>query len=148
MALSRPIGWLRDQRGDAVGLATADPLFQDGETKPTGYVATYSPVFTAEQVQQESKETSMALSNRDCRHGRQIGKCADCDLDHMEMAADAEARRVDELTALRKQDTELIRKLVEALESSHATLWEEDDDPSRPANAAITAGRARLESKP
>ena len=45
----------------------------------------------------------MALSNRDCRHGRQIGKCADCDLDHMEMAADAEARRVDELTALRKQ---------------------------------------------
>ena len=35
----------------------------------------------------------MALSDRDCRHGRQIGKCADCDLDHMEMAADAEARR-------------------------------------------------------
>ena len=78
MALSRPIGWLRDQRGDAVGLATADPLFQGGETKPTGYVATYSPVFTAEQVQQEIKEASMALS-RDCRHGRQIGKCADCD---------------------------------------------------------------------
>ena len=41
----------------------------------------------------------MALSDRVCRHGRQIGKCADCDLDHMEMAADAEARRVDELTA-------------------------------------------------
>ena len=40
MALSRPIGWLRDQRGDAVGLATADPLFQGGETEPTGYVAT------------------------------------------------------------------------------------------------------------
>ena len=51
---------------------------------------------------QESKEASMALSDRDCRHGRQIGKCADCALDHMEMAADAEARRVDELTALRK----------------------------------------------
>ena len=47
------------------------------------------------------KGASMALSNRDCRHGRQIGKCADCDLDYMEMAADAEARRVDELTALR-----------------------------------------------
>ena len=90
----------------------------------------------------------MALSDRDCRHGRQIGKCADCDLDHMEMAADAEARRVDELTALRKQDTELIRQLVEALENSNATLWEEDDDPSRPARAAITAGRARLEGKP
>ena len=63
MALSRPIGWLRDQRGDAVGLATADPLFQGGETKPTGYVATYSPVFTAEQVQQAIKEASMALSD-------------------------------------------------------------------------------------
>ena len=90
----------------------------------------------------------MALSDRDCRHGRQIGKCADCDLDHMEMAADAEARRVDELTALRKQDTELIRQLVEALENSHATLWEEEDDPECPAHAAIAAGRARLESKP
>ena len=90
----------------------------------------------------------MALSDRDCRHGRQIGKCADCDIDHMEMAADAEARRVDELTALRKQDTELIRQLVEALENSNAALWEEDDDPSRPAHAAITAGRARLEGKP
>ena len=90
----------------------------------------------------------MALSNRDCRHGRRIGKCADCDIDHMEMAADAEARRVDELTALRKQDTELIRQLVEALENSHATLWEEEDDPERPARAAITAGRARLEGKP
>lgn len=148
MALSRPIGWLRDQRGDAVGLATADPLFQGGETKPTGYVATYSPVFTAEQVRQEIKEVSMALSNRDCRHGRQIGKCADCDLDYMEMAVDAEARRGDELTALREQDTELIRQLVEALENSNATLWEEDDDPSRQAHAAITAGRARLEGKP
>ena len=148
MALSRPIGWLRDQRGDAVGLATADPLFQGGETKPTGYVATYSPVFTAEQVQLAIKEASMALSDRDCRHGRQIGKCADCALDHMEMAADAEARRVDELTALRKQDTELIRQLVDALENSHATLWEEEDDPGRPAHAAITAARARLESKP
>ena len=49
---------------------------------------------------------------------------------------------------VRKQDTELIRKLVEALENSHATLWEEEDDPERPAHAAIAAGRARLESKP
>ena len=62
--------------------------------------------------------------------------------------AQAEARRVDELTALRKQDTELIRELVEALENSNATLWEEEDDPSRPAHAAIAAGRVRLESKP
>lgn len=153
MALSRPIGWLRDQRGDAVGLATADPLFQDGETKPTGYVATYSPVFTAEQVQQEIKEASMALSDRDCRHGRQIGKCADCDLDHMEMAADAEARRVDELTALRKQDTELIRQMVEALECNG-----EPDDPGHRCshcddyvdrNSVLRkVARARLEGKP
>ena len=47
-----------------------------------------------------------------------------------------------------KQDTALIRQLVEALENSHATLWEEEDDPERPAHAAIAAGRARLESKP
>ena len=141
MALSRPIGWLRDQRGDAVGLATADPLFQGGETKPTGYVATYSPVFTAEQVQQAIKEASMALSNRDCRHGGQIGKCADCDLDHMEMAADAEARRVDELTALRKQDEALIRQMLEALEKVDQAM------PFPVARQAITAARARLGEK-
>ena len=47
-----------------------------------------------------------------------------------------------------KQDTALIRQMLEALENSHATLWEEDDDPSRPAHAAITAARARLEGKP
>ena len=85
----------------------------------------------------------MALS-RDCRHGRQIGKCADCDLDHMEMAADAEARRVDELTALRKQDTALILQLVEALEGSIAITMGKIDL----RNAAITAARARLEGKP
>ena len=49
---------------------------------------------------------------------------------------------------VRKQDTALIRQLVEALENSNATLWEEEDDPSRPAHAAITAARARLEGKP
>ena len=153
MALSRPIGWLRDQRGDAVGLATADPLFQGGETKPTGYVATYSPVFTAEQVQQEIKEASMALSDRDCRHGRQIGKCADCDLDHMEMAADAEARRVDELTALRKQDEALLQAALDSL-----TCTGESDDPGHRCghcddyvdrNGQVRAAlRARLGGKP
>ena len=86
----------------------------------------------------------MALSDRDCRHGRQIGKCADCDLDHMEMAADAEARRVDELTALRKQDTELIRQLVDALYGSIAITRDRIDR----RNAAIAAARARLEGKP
>lgn len=49
---------------------------------------------------------------------------------------------------VRKSDEALIRQLVVALENSNATLWEEDDDPSRPAHAAITAGRARLEGKP
>ena len=49
---------------------------------------------------------------------------------------------------VRKQDDALILQLVEALETTNATLWEEDDDPSRPAHAAITAARARLEGKP
>ena len=89
------------------------------------------------------KGGSMALS-RDCRHGRQIGKCADCDLDHMEMAADAEARRVDELTALRKQDTELIRQLVDALDGAIAITMGKIDL----RNAALAAARERLESKP
>ena len=47
-----------------------------------------------------------------------------------------------------KQDDALILQLVEALENSHATLWEEEDDPERPVHAAIAAGRARLEGKP
>ena len=86
----------------------------------------------------------MALSDRDCRHGRQIGKCADCALDHMEMAADAEARRVDELTALRKQDTELIQQLVEALGVATTPLAKDRQE----VLSAITAARARLEGKP
>ena len=95
----------------------------------------------------------MALSNRDCRHGRQIGKCADCDLDHMEMAADAEARRVDELTALRKQDEALMQAALDAL-----TCTGESDDPGHRCghcddyvdrNGQVRAAlRARLESKP
>ena len=95
----------------------------------------------------------MALSDRDCRHGRQIGKCADCDLDHMEMAADAEARRVDELTALRKQDTELMQAALDAL-----TCTGESDDPGHRCghcddyvdrNGQVRAAlRARLEGKP
>ena len=80
----------------------------------------------------------MALSDRDCRHGRQIGKCADCDLDHMEMAADAEARRVDELTALRKQDEALIRQLVGALESVDGAM------PFPVARQVLKVARARL----
>ena len=85
----------------------------------------------------------MALSERDCPHGRQLGKCADCDLDHMTMAADAEARRVDELTALRKQDDALILQLVEALEYHRAQTR-----PIDRTDEAITAGRARLEHMP
>ena len=94
----------------------------------------------------------MALSDRDCRHGRQIGKCADCALDHMEMASDAEARRADELTALRKQDTELIRQMLDALENSsphtdRSFAWK-DGKWQNQRTAAITAARARLEGKP
>ena len=85
----------------------------------------------------------MAPSDRDCRHGRQIGKCADCDLDHMEMAADAEARRVDELTALRKQDTALILQLVEALGVATTTLAKDRREVLRAERAA----RARLEGE-
>ena len=55
------------------------------------------------------------------------------------------ARAVE--SEVRKSDEALIRQLVEALENSNATLWEEDDDPSRPAHAAITAARARLGDK-
>ena len=51
-------------------------------------------------------------------------------------------------TEVRKSDEALILQLVEALENSHATLWEEEDDPERPVHAAIAAGRARLEGKP
>ena len=84
------------------------------------------------------KEASMALSDRDCRHGRQIGKCADCD--------------IDELTALRKQDDALILQLVEALERSsphtdHEYRFKPEDWMKRRAEA-IQAGRARLEGKP
>ena len=94
----------------------------------------------------------MALSDRDCRHGRRIGKCADCDLDHMEMAADAEARRVDELTALRKQDEALILQMLDALENSsphtdRSFAWK-DGKWQNQRTAAITAARARLEGKP
>ena len=85
--------------------------------------------------------------SRDCRHGRQIGKCADCDLDHMEMAADAEARRVDELTALRKQDDALIRQMLESM-CWAARVMTISDDEAPGYFAAITAARARLESKP
>ncbi|MGP1629956.1 MAG: hypothetical protein ACTS8S_00545 [Giesbergeria sp.] len=54
---------------------------------------------------------------------------------YMEMAANAEANRVDELTDLRKQDTALIQQLVDALE---------DFDYDKRI-AAIPAGRVRLE---
>ena len=97
----------------------------------------------ASSVQEDALEAEV-LSDRDCRHGRQIGKCEDCALDHMEMAADAEARRVDELTALRKQDEALIRQMLDALElpgtKNHQMLLQ--------CAAAERAARARLEGKP
>ena len=135
MALSRPIGWLRDQRGGAVGLATADPLFQGGETKPTGYVATYSPVFTAEQVQQESKEASIALSELDMMNlwAKQLtGYASQWErLFGFGYAVEAEVR---------KQDA-LIRQMLEALEKVDQAM------PFPVARQAITAARARLGEK-
>ena len=59
--------------------------------------------------------------------------------DHMEMAANAEARRVDELTELRKEYTELIQQLVEALESVDAAM------PFPVARQVLKVARARLE---
>lgn len=99
----------------------------------------------------------MALSDRDCRHGRQIGKCVDCDLDHMEMAADAEARMVDELTALHKQDTALIRQLTDLVQAQHDYIMALPADvvaslPAMPgfdgdlADEIKAAARARLEA--
>ena len=104
----------------------------------------------------------MALSDRDCRHGRQIGKCADCDLDHMEMVADAEARRVDELTALRKQDDALIKQMLEALtlteryleievgsaygRDTHISKIKEYESRLKKHKKCITAARKRLEN--
>lgn len=92
----------------------------------------------------------MALSERDCPHGRQLGKCADCDLDHMEMAAAAEVRRVDELTALRKQDDALIRQMLDALTDiveAGEEAWGKDRPCVRIGKETITAARARLGEK-
>ena len=114
MALSRPIGWLRDQRGDAVGLATADPLFQGGETKPTGYVATYSPVFTAEQVQQESKEASMALTPERINELKEQAVSAWRAAGFEPMLQVFVAHAIE--TEVRKQDEALIRQMLDALE--------------------------------
>ena len=49
---------------------------------------------------------------------------------------------VDELTALRKQDTELIRQLVEALAAV------DDAMPFPVARQVLKVARARLEGKP
>ena len=125
MALSRPIGWLRDQRGDAVGLATADPLFQGGETKPTGYAATYSPVFTAEQVQQEIKEQAVSA-------WRAAG------FEPMLQVFVAHAIE----TEVRKSDEALILQLVEALETVDGAM------PFPVARQVLKVARARLEGKP
>ena len=69
----------------------------------------------------------------------------------MEMAADAEARRVDELTALRKQDTELIRQMLDALVDlveAGEDAWGDERPCVRIGKEEITAARARLEGKP
>lgn len=87
------------------------------------------------------------LAERDCKHGRQMGKCSDCDLDQMTMAAESEAQRVDELTALRKQDEALIRQMLEALEGAGAYTALLDDFTLSAVRDAISAARARLGEK-
>ena len=73
----------------------------------------------------------MALSNRDCQHGRQAGQCSDCDVSELE-------RQIE-------QDDALILQLVEALE----VLTQGYDDSAVGLEIeAITAGRAWLEGKP
>ena len=58
----------------------------------------------------------------------------------MEMAADAEARRGEELTALRKQDTALLRQMLDALDGAIAITIGKIDLRA----AAIAAARERL----
>ena len=48
---------------------------------------------------------------------------------------------------VRKQDTELIRQMLEALEN-HDGNYKLSKSAGAAVNAAITAGRARLEGKP
>ena len=141
MALSRPIGWLRDQRGDAVGLATADPLFQGGETKPTGYVATYSPVFTAEQVQQEIKEVSMALSD-----GAIIAMARDANPEHDLTAMLPFLSRFAALAAARERE----KCATECESLSHRSRWVRAGINGAPMETCQYAAaiRARLEGKP
>ena len=141
MALSRPIGWLRDQRGDAVGLATADPLFQGGETKPTGYVATYSPVFTAEQVQQESKEASMALSDDAI-----IAMARDANPEHDLTAMLPFLSRFAALVAARERE----KCATECESLSHRSRWVRAGINGAPMETCQYAAaiRARLEGKP
>ena len=59
-------------------------------------------------------------------------------------AADAIEAQAREIEGLRKQDDALIQQLVEALEGSIAITMVKIDQ----RNAALTAGRARLEGKP
>lgn len=64
--------------------------------------------------------------------------------DHMEMAANAEARRVDELTELRKDADALIRQMLEALEN-HDGNYKLSKSMGAAVDAAITAAaRAHL----
>ena len=141
MALSRPIGWLRDQRGDAVGLATADPLFQGGETKPTGYVATYSPVFTAEQVQQEIKEASMALSD-----GAIIAMAREANPEHDLTAMLPFLSRFAALVAARERE----KCATECESLSHRSRWVRAGINGAPMETCQYAAaiRARLGGKP
>ena len=91
------------------------------------------PLFKPESLRNLAKDNGPEYAGRS---RRALRWCAD-----VIEAADAV---VQESAEVRKDDESLIRQMLEALEQSNATLWEEDDDPERPAHAAITAARAHL----
>ena len=70
-----------------------------------------------------------------------------CQLAPGEGVVDAVARLESLLTEVRKQDDALILQLVEALEN-HDGNYKLSKSAGAAVNAAITAGRARLEGKP
>ena len=88
--------------------------------------------FVASEVRKEYEAEIASLNRR-------LNECLMC--------AASEAEFADAARERAEKDEALIRQMLEALEQSNATLWEEDDDPARPAKAAITAARARLGEK-
>lgn len=88
----------------------------------------------------ENGTSSLGVAPRIYKLARAIEAEVRKECDHMGMAADAEARRVDELTALHKQDTALIRQMREALGVATTPLAKDRQEVLR----AIAAANERL----